>query len=79
MDSNESPVHGQQEGSASNGHYASECDHPPSLFNNHGDCLAAKLRPGNVSSAVDWDELLLPKAEHHIGELFPRCYSRAGP
>jgi len=24
------------------------------LFSDHGDCLAAKLRPGNVSSADDW-------------------------
>ena len=25
--------------------------------------LAAKLRPGNVHSAEDWDELLLPEIE----------------
>ena len=35
--------------------------HKSLLFNQHGDCLAAKLRPGNVSSAEDWDELLLPQ------------------
>ena len=28
-----------------------------------GDCLAAKLRPGNVHSAEDWEELLLPEIE----------------
>ena len=28
MDSSESPVHGQQEGSAYNGHFESVCDHP---------------------------------------------------
>ncbi len=28
------------------------------LFNGEGDCLAAKLRPGNVHSADDWEELL---------------------
>ena len=33
------------------------------LFSQHGDCLAAKLRPGNVHSAEDWDELLLPEIE----------------
>ena len=33
------------------------------LFNQHGDCLAAKLRPGNVHSAEDWNELLLPEIE----------------
>ena len=49
MDSSESPVHGQQEGSAYNGHFASVCYHPLFLFTDHGDCVAAKLRPGNVS------------------------------
>ena len=63
MDSTESPVHGQQEGSAYNGHFESVCYHPLLLFNSHGDCLAAKLRPGNVHSAEDWDELLLPEIE----------------
>ena len=42
MDSTESPVHGQQEGSAYNGHFESVCYHPLLLFNGHGDCLAAK-------------------------------------
>ena len=63
MDSTESPVHGQQEGSAYNGHFESVCYHPLLLFNQHGDCLAAKLRSGNVHSAEDWDELLLPEIE----------------
>ncbi len=68
MDSTESPVHGQQEGSAYNGHFESTCYHPLLLFNQHGDCLAAKLRPGNVSSAEDWDELLLPEIKRQQGE-----------
>ena len=63
MDSTESPVHGQQEGSAYNGHFEPVCYHPLLLFNSHGDCLAAKLRPGNVHSAEDWEELLLPEIE----------------
>ncbi len=49
--------------SAYNGHYESVCYHPLFLFNDHGDCLAAKLRSGNVSSADDWDELLLPEID----------------
>src|SRR5262249_26200912 len=61
MDSSESPVHGQQEGSVYNGHFETVCYHPLFLFNDHGDCLAAKLRPGNVSSADDWEELLVPE------------------
>ena len=63
MDSSESPVHGQQEGSAYNGHFASVYYHPLFLFNDHGDCLAAKLRAGNVHSADDWDELLLREVD----------------
>ena len=34
----------------------------------HGDCLAAKLRSGNVHSAEDWDELLLPEIERQQAE-----------
>lgn len=63
MDSGESPVHGEQKCSAYNGHFESVCYHPLFLFNQFGDCLAAKLRPGNMHSAEDWDELLLPEIE----------------
>jgi hypothetical protein len=63
MDSTEMPVYGQQENSAYNGHFESACYHPLLLFNREGDCLAAKLRPGNVHSADDWEELLLPEIE----------------
>ena len=68
MDSTESPVHGQQEGRACNGHCASVCDHPLLLFNSSGDRLAAKLRPGNVHSAADWDDLLLPEIKRQQTE-----------
>ena len=63
MDSTEIPVYGEQEQSAYNGHFESTCFHPLLLFNREGDCLAAKLRPGNVHSAEDWEELLLPEIE----------------
>jgi len=63
LDSTEIPVHGQQEQSAYNGHFESTCYHPLLLFNREGDCLAAKLRPGNVHSAEGWQELLLPEIE----------------
>ena len=33
------------------------------MFSREGDCLAAKLRPGNVHSAEGWAELLLPEIE----------------
>ena len=68
LDSSESPVHGAQEGSAYNGHFTSVCYHPLFLFNEHGDCLAATLRPGNVPSADDWDDLLVPELERQQAE-----------
>jgi hypothetical protein len=63
MDSTEIPVYGQQEQSAYNKHYESTCYHPLLLFNSEGDCVGAKLRPGNVHSADGWEELLLPEIE----------------
>src|ERR1039457_6475291 len=63
MDSTEIPVYGAQEESAYNGHFESTCFHPLLLFSRDGDCLAAKLRPGNVHSAEGWEELLLPEIE----------------
>jgi hypothetical protein len=63
MDSTEIPVYGEQEQSAYNGYFESTCFHPLLLFNREGDCLAAKLRPGNVHSAEGWEELLMPEIE----------------
>ena len=48
MDSSESPVHGDQEGSAWNGHFQSKCLHPLFVFNQFGDLERCALRPGNV-------------------------------
>ena len=63
MDSTETPVYGEQEQSAYNGHFECTCYHPLLLFNRAGDCLAAKLRPANVHSAEGWEGLLLPEIE----------------
>ena len=63
IDSTEIPVYGEQEQSAYNGHFESTCYHPLLLFNREGDCLAVKLRAGNVHSAESWEELLLPEIE----------------
>ena len=65
MDSSESPVHGQQEGVAYNGHFESVCYHPLFLFNHFGDCEGAMLRPGNVHSAERWREALEPVVERY--------------
>lgn len=67
MDSTEIPVFGEQEQSAYNGHFESTCYHPLLMFDREGDCLAAKLRPGNVHSADGWEELLLPEIERQQG------------
>ena len=66
MDSSESPVHGQQEGAAYNGHFECVCYHPLFLFNQFGDCEAAKLRAGNVHSADDWQEVLDPVVDRYL-------------
>jgi len=63
IDSTEISVYGEQEQSAYNGYFESTCYHPLLLFNREGDCLAARLRPGNVHSAEDWEQVLLPEIE----------------
>ena len=60
MDSSESPTHGQQEGSAWNGHFGCTCYHPLFVFNQFGDLERCALRPGNVHSAEGWREVLEP-------------------
>ena len=60
MDSSESPVHGEQEGAAYDGHFECVCYHPLFAFNQFGDCEGAMLRPGNVHSADRWREVLEP-------------------
>ena len=60
MDSSESPTHGDQEGSAFNGHFGSTCYHPLFVFNQFGDLERCRLRPGNVHSAEDWRLVLEP-------------------
>ncbi len=63
LDSSESPVHGQQEGAAYNGHFECVCYHPLFCFNQFGDCEGAVLRPGNVHSADGWQEFIEPIVE----------------
>ena len=65
MDSSESPVYGEQEGAAYNGHFQSVCYHPLFLFNHFGDCEGALLRSGNVHSADRWQQVLAPAVERY--------------
>lgn len=60
MDSSVSPTHGEQEGTAWNGHFGCSCYHPLFLFNQHGQLERCKLRPGNVHSADGWEDVLKP-------------------
>jgi hypothetical protein len=59
MDSSESPVYGEQEGAAYNGHFGCMCC-PLFVFNQFGDCEGAMLRPGNVHSSHNWRAVLEP-------------------
>ena len=71
MDSSESPVHGDQEGSAWNGHFQSKCLHPLFLFNQFGDLERCSLRPGNVHSADGWEDVLRPVLARYATEARP--------
>ena len=60
MDSSVSPTHGEQEGTAYNGHFGCTCYHPLFVFNQFGDLERCALRSGNVHSADDWRSVLEP-------------------
>ena len=76
IDSSESPVHGEQEEAAYNGHFGCMCYHPLFCFNQFGDCEGAVLRPGNVHSADGWKELINPIVERYL-KLAVRLLFRA--
>ena len=76
IDSSESPVHGQQEGAAYNGHFECMCYHPLFCFNQFGDCEGAVLRPGNVHSADGWEGFIDPIVERYL-KLAVRLLFRA--
>jgi len=65
MDSSVSPTHGEQEGSAYNGHFGCTCYHPLFLFNQFGELERCSLRPGNVHSADGWRDVLAPVVERY--------------
>ena len=65
MDSSVSPTHGEQEGTAYNGHFGCTCYHPLFLFNQFGDLERCSLRPGNVHSANGWRDILEPVVERY--------------
>jgi DDE family transposase len=76
MDSSESPVHGDQEGAAWNGHFQSKCLHPLFVFNQYGDLERCALRPGNVHSAADWQDVLRPVLAQYAAKAQPSITRR---
>jgi len=74
MDSSESPAHGQQEGSAYNGHFGRTCYHPLFCFNQDGDVERAMLRHGNVHSADDWRSVLEPVVRRYREQSVERFF-----
>ena len=76
MDSSESPVHGDQEGAAWNGHFRSKCLHPLFVFNQYGDLERCALRPGNVHSADGWEDVLKPVLARYSAEARPSITRR---
>jgi len=70
LDSSESPVYGEQEGSSYNGYFGLTCYHPLFCFNQYGDCLKVKLRPGNVHSADRCLEFIKPILRYYVGKGF---------
>ena len=60
LDSLPVEVHGEQPGSAYNGHYGMRCYHPLVVSWERGDYLGARLRPGNVHTAEGGQDFVLP-------------------
>ena len=75
MDSSVSPTHGEQEGTAYNGHFGCSCYHPLFVFNQFGDLERCALRPGNVHSADDREGVLKPVVVRYKGRKV-RLYFR---
>ena len=78
MDSTESSTHGDQEGSAYNGHFGCTCYHPLFCFNQFGDLERCLLRPGNVHSAEDWRLVFEPVVARYRDRKLRRFFRADG-
>ena len=74
MDSSVSPTHGDQEGTAYNGHFGCTCYHPLFVFNQFGDLERCALRSGNVHSADDWRSVLEPVVARYRDKAVRRFF-----
>ena len=77
MDSSVSPTHGDQEGTAWNGHFDCTCYHPNFLFNQFGMLERCALRHGNVHSADGWRGVLDPVIARYAGRDLGGRFFRA--
>jgi Transposase DDE domain group 1 len=76
MDSSESPIYGEQEGSAHNGHFGCPCHHPRFVFNQFRDREWCAFRPGNGHSADEWEGTLRPVGRMLSGKIARMHFSR---
>lgn len=76
MDSSVSPTHGEQEGTAYNGHFGCTCYHPLFVFNQFGDLERCSLRSDNVHSADGWRDVLEPVVARYRGAAIKRRFCR---
>ena len=74
MDSSVSPTHGEQEGTAWNGHFDCKCYHPLFVFNQFGMLERCALRHGNVHSADGWQDVLDPVIARYAGRDILRFF-----
>jgi hypothetical protein len=57
-----------------NSHFGKNCFHPLVAFTSDGDCLGAKLRPGNVHSADCILEFLDPTVKRYRSRFILQFY-----
>ena len=74
MDSSVSPTHGEQEGTAYNGHFGCTCYRPRFAFNRFGDLERCSLRAVNVHSAHEWRDVLEPVVARYRDRLLRRYF-----
>lgn len=74
MDSSVSPTHGDQEGTAYNGHFGCTCYHPLFVFNQFSDLERCALRSGNVHSADDWRSVFEPVVARYRNKVERRFF-----
>ena len=69
-----SAPHGDQKGTAWNGHFGCKCHHPLFVFNQSGDLERCALRKGNVHSADGWKEVLASVIARYKGRDLMRFF-----